>query len=233
VLEPLVDAFKIASGDNDFVALLERVARARKPVVISGGMAGLAELRRAVDVVRAAWDGEDHGLAVLHCVSAYPAPREELNLRAIPLLARELGCTVGYSDHALGIDAAVLAVAAGARIVEKHFTLDKSRDTFRDHQLSADPDDFAELVERVRAAEAVLGSPVKEVQPSERATAAAARRSLVAARDLEPGHKLDAGDLAWLRPAGGLRPGEEASLLGRELVRAVRAGERLSRSDVR
>lgn len=232
VLEPLVDAYKIASGDNDFTALLELVASMRKPVVVSGGMSTVDDLRHAIAVIQASWDGADHGLAVLHCVSAYPAPADELHLRAIPMLARELGCTIGYSDHSLGLDAALLSVALGARIVEKHFTLDKQQSDFRDHALSSDPDELRELVERVRLAESMLGREEKSVQPSEEPTVAAARRSVAASRDLPIGHRLGEGDVTWLRPAGGLRPGLETEILGRTLLRGVRAGEPILLSDV-
>jgi N,N'-diacetyllegionaminate synthase len=232
-LADVVDAYKIASGDNDFLPLLVSVASHRLPVILSTGMSELAQVERAVATVRAGWpDGEDYGLAVLHCVSAYPVPDAEANLRAITVLAELPGCTIGYSDHTLGLAAAPLAVALGARIVEKHFTLDKELSDFRDHRLSADPSELRELVERIRAAESLLGSAEKRIQPSERETARAARRSIVAARDLPRDHVITDADLGWIRPAGGLAPGEEHRLLGRRLVRDVAAGQRLGVEDV-
>lgn len=219
LLEPLVDAFKIASGDNDFVPLLERVAASGKPVILSTGLSDLE------GVERAAGHFAGSELAVLQCTSAYPAPPEEANLAAIPMLAGRLGCTVGYSDHTLGVEACAAAVAAGARVIEKHFTLDKEASDFRDHKLSADPPELEELVARVRRAEALRGTPEKSMQPSEEALAVAARRAIVAAKDLPEGHEIGRADLTWLRPADGLAPGEESRLVGRTLTRAVAAGE--------
>jgi N,N'-diacetyllegionaminate synthase len=230
LLEPLLDAYKIASGDNNFLPLLDAVAATGKPVIVSSGLTSLEEMTRAVERLRSAGVGE---LAVLHCTSSYPAPAAEANLSAIRSLAKQLGCTVGYSDHTLGDEAALAAVAAGARIVEKHFTLDKDYSTFRDHALSADPAELRELVARIRRVEELLGRPDKRLQPSERETAEAARRSIVAAVDLPAGHTLALADLTWLRPADGLPPGQEAQLLGRTLRRRVSRGEPILTRDVR
>ena len=155
-LGPLVDAYKIASGDNDFFPLIEKVARSGKPVVVSTGVSDVSQIDATVQFLRDQWKegGTSGELGLLHCVSSYPTPPEQANLRSIPFLAERFGCTVGYSDHTLGTEAAVLAVAAGARILEKHFTLDKHQSDFRDHQLSADPAEMDELVRRIRQAEA-------------------------------------------------------------------------------
>ena len=169
--------------------------------------------------------GIDPGLAALHCVTAYPVPPEEANLGAITAMKKRLGLTVGYSDHTLGIDAAVLSVALGARIVEKHFTLDKNYSDFRDHQISADPAEMALLVRKIKAAEMLLGSGEKNPQPAEIKNLTAVRRSIVAKRDLLPGEVIHLTDLVWLRPAGGLPPGSESGILGKSLVKAVKAGE--------
>lgn len=235
VLEPLVDAYKIASGDNDFVPLLRRVARSGLPVVVSSGVSGLDTVQRAIDVLRSEWEesGGAGEVAVLHCVSAYPTPLEDVQLRAIPFLADRLGVTVGYSDHTTGIDAAPLAVALGARIVEKHFTLDKAFSDFRDHALSSDPTELADLVRRIRSAEVLLGQPGKAVRPSESGAEVAIRRSVVAGRALPAGHVVAFDDLLWQRPGGGIRPGDEAVVVGHPLVRDVAAGERLAPEDVR
>jgi len=229
-LEPLVDVFKIASGDNDFVPLISQVLATGKPVIISTGLADLAHLQRLVELAREA-DAEDR-LAFLHCVCAYPAPPAEVNLRAIPMLAEQLGCPIGWSDHTLGPEASLAAAAIGARIIEKHFTLDKNFSAFRDHQLSADPAEMRHIVDSVRRIEVLLGAPVKRVQPSEEGNLRAARRSIAAATDLPSGHLLRAEDLMWVRPAIGLAPGEERRLLARALTRAVRTGEAITEKDV-
>lgn len=228
-LAPLVPAFKIASSDNNFVPLLQEVAARGKPILLSTGMAGLADVKRSCAAIERAWPrGAKPSLVVLHCVSSYPAPIEAANLLAIRTLERETGYAVGYSDHTLGIEAAVLSVALGARVIEKHFTLSKTLSAFRDHQLSAEPAELAELVRRVRAASSALGDGVKRLMPEEQGVAAAARRSAMASRDLAAGHVLSADDIDWLRPGGGIGPEAADTLVGRKLRRAVAAGEPLA-----
>ena len=228
LLDELAPAFKIASGDNDFMPLLQAVARKAKPVILSTGMLDMAGAAFALGTVEREWTalGVDPGLVLLHCVSAYPTPAAEANLMAIPALLR-LGRPVGYSDHTLGIEAAVASVALGARVIEKHFTRSKTQSEFRDHQLSAEPAELKELVERVGTLNAMLGDGIKRLMPGE-GGGIAARRSVCVARDLPAGHVLAFADLDWLRPGGGLAPGREAVVLGRRLVRAVAAGERLA-----
>ncbi len=225
-LAPLVSAYKIASGDNTFYPLLEVVARTGKPVVLSSGLADMAVLRSSKAFLEGVWaEAELMGdLAVLHCVTSYPVPPEEANLGAILDLERQLGCTIGYSDHTLGIEAAVLATALGARLIEKHFTLDKNASSFRDHQLSATPEEFRQMVERIRLAERLRGTGRKEPQPGEKALMPHVRRSIAAAHPLQPGEWLRFEDLTWLRPAGGLPPGQEKRILGKRLKVPVEAG---------
>lgn len=233
-INPIVDAYKIASGDNTFWPLLNYVARTGKPIIVSTGLTDFEQVKQIVSYVRQEWfdkktDGE---MAVLHCVSGYPTPPEQLNLRAIPLLTHELDIPVGYSDHTMGIEACVMAVALGARIVEKHFTLDKVFSDFRDHQLSADPPDMKKLVQRIREAEIMMGKSQKAVQPCEESSVTLIRRSIVAAHDMRQGHLIDKGDLMWIRPGGGLAPGNEAVLLGKRLRRSVQFGDQLLIQDV-
>jgi N,N'-diacetyllegionaminate synthase len=229
-LEPLVDVLKVASGDNDFWPLIAQICATGKPLIISTGLADLAHVARVADFVRAAGAGDR--LAFLHCVCAYPAPPGEVNLRAIPRMAAELGVPVGWSDHTLGPDACLAAAAIGARIIEKHFTLDKNFSSFRDHQLSADPAEMRLIVDGVRRVEQLLGMPEKRIQPSEEANQRAARRSIAAAAPLARGHRIRAEDLIWVRPAIALPPGNESRLIGRALCRDVAAGEAIAERDV-
>ncbi|WP_454021035.1 N-acetylneuraminate synthase family protein [Azospirillum sp. Marseille-Q6669] len=226
VLEPLVDAVKIASGDNTFVPLLRAAAATGKPMIVSTGLARLDEVAFAKALVESVWAsrGADPGLALLHCVSSYPVPSGQENLAAVVTLSRRFGCTVGYSDHTLGIRAAVLAVAAGARIVEKHFTLDRNHSSFRDHQLSADPAMLRALVQDIAEAEAMLGTGVKEPQEDEAAAIGAIRRSIAAARPLAAGSVIGPDDIVWLRPGGGIEPGREDLVLGRRVRQDLPAG---------
>jgi len=220
VLDPLVPAWKIASGDLDHEPLLQCCAATGKPVILSTGARTLAEVQRSVEILRS--QGAP-AVALLHCVLAYPAPDDSMNLRAIRALAASADA-VGWSDHALGIEVAIAAVAAGARIIEKHFTLDKTCTTFRDHALSADPQDLRTMVDRIRLLERWLGSPEKRRTDIE-SGAAAAWRGAYARRDLPAGAMLRAEDIAWLRPSTGVTPRDLGRLLARPLARAVVVGE--------
>lgn len=234
MLEPLVDAFKIASGDNTFFPLIDHVAGTGKPLVLSSGLLDLESIRRTIGRIDGVWAAQKitQRPVVLHCVTGYPVPIDQTNLGAIRAIA-SLDCIPGYSDHTIGIEAAALSAALGARVIEKHFTFDKTRTGFRDHQLSADPADLAELVQRVRRTEALLGTGEKVLQPVERELAQAVRRSIAAAIDLPSGTVIASHHLTWLRPGSGIAPGEEARLLGRALARDVAAGELLSLDDLR
>lgn len=228
-LNDLVPAFKIASGDNTFFPLIETVAKCKKPIILSTGMTTLAEISDVQKFIFDVWDKVEFGnenLALLHCVVSYPTPPEQANLAAMNAL-KSLVKTVGYSDHTLGIDAAVMAVAMGARIIEKHFTLDKNYSDFRDHQLSADPQEMKELVAKIRHCETLLGSGKKELQANEEQSKNSMRRSIVAAQKLTPEHVITQQDLSWVRPGDGLAPGKEHLLVGKKLKVAVEAGEQI------
>jgi N,N'-diacetyllegionaminate synthase len=238
-LEGRVDALKIASGDNDFFPLIERVADTELPMIISSGLAEVGDIRKAKGTAEGRWAerGIQQEVAVLHCVSAYPVDPEAWDLGRIRVLAEALGCTVGYSDHAIGIEACVAAAAIGARIIEKHFTLDHDFSNFRDHKLSAEPGELAKLVREVRRASAEGEDEPPATQGAARRALEepnrnALRRSIVAGAELRRGHRLELGDLAWMRPRDGLAPGEEDLLLGRTLRRDLRLGETITTADV-
>lgn len=227
-LQPL---FKIASGDNTFLPLIETVASFGKPTLISTGLVDLALLDR----LHGLWHQQagTTDLAFLHCVASYPVPSEQANLGAIHTLQKRYPeLTIGYSDHTLGIEAATYAVAAGARIVEKHFTLDKQQSDFRDHQLSADPTEMVKLVDAIRHVDAMVGSGEKTAQPCEEALQVAARRSIAVKRDLPANHELVWQDLCWVRPGSGMAVGQEKDVLMRRTKRAVRQGELIQPEDL-
>ena len=229
-LEHLIPAFKIASGDNNFYPLIEIVAGFGKPIILSCGLADLIQVNYTKAFIEKLWSdlGVSMEMAVLHCVASYPVPTSDANLGVIRTLERELGCVCGYSDHTLGIEAAVLSVGAGARIVEKHFTLDKNFSDFRDHQLSADPKEFERLVERIREAEELMGSGAKVLLECEKDSKMAVRRSIVAARNLVKGEILQYDDITWVRPGRGIPPGQESQVLGRAVRRSVNLGEAIT-----
>jgi N,N'-diacetyllegionaminate synthase len=216
-----VPLFKMPSGEITNLPLLRHVAAKGRPIILSTGMANLEEVEQAVAVIRAAGDAP---LAVLHCLSAYPAPVEEVNLRAMDSLASRFGCPVGFSDHTLGIEIAVAAVARGAAIIEKHLTLDTTLPG-PDHRASLDPVEFSAMVRAIRAVESALGDGVKLPMPSEIDTRRVARKSLVAARALKAGERVAAGDLASKRPGTGISPAELPRILGLRLIRDVAADE--------
>lgn len=232
-LDPLVPAFKIASGDNQFFPLLKEIAKTAKPILLSTGFLDLEGTVRSRDFIFDVWEEEGikQELAALHCVSCYPTSPSDANLLAVRVL-QSLGITVGYSDHTLGSEAAVLAVALGARIIEKHFTVNKKHSDFRDHQLSADPDELAELVKRVKTAIQMLGSNEKRASECEEAVKEAARRSIAAKVDLEMGVRLEWDHLCWVRPGSGLAPGKEQEIIGRVLRRPLNRGELILPQDL-
>jgi N,N'-diacetyllegionaminate synthase len=222
VLDALgVALFKVPSGEITNLPLLRHVAAKGRPMIVSTGMSSLEEVEEAVAVIRAAGDPP---LALLHCLSAYPAPASEINLRAMDALAARSGGLVGFSDHTFGIEIAVAAVARGAVIIEKHLTLDKTL-AGPDHRASLDPPEFAAMVRAIRAVEAALGDGVKRPMPSEADTRRVARKSLVAARPLRAGERLAAEDVLIKRPGTGISPADLDKAVGRRLVHDVAVDE--------
>ena len=230
----LFPAIKIASGDIDFEPVIRAAARTRKPVILSTGLATAEEVDAAVDWFKdeaGAGDVRDR-LILMQCVSAYPAPIAEVNLLSIPYLAERTGLRVGYSNHAVGPEACLAAVALGAPVIETHFTDQKTGREFRDHALSCDPADMARLVEMVPRVKASLGGSGKRRQPSEAGNVNAFRKGVVAARDLGTGHMMARDDLMFARPATEFRAAEAGRLVGRRLKGAVKKGELIRRDNV-
>jgi N-acetylneuraminate synthase len=219
-----VAAFKVGSGEITNWPLLEYIAANGKPVILSTGMAHLGEVDAAVRAIHAAGCEQ---LALLHCLSSYPANPAEVNLRAMRTLTTAFGLPVGYSDHTLGIAIPLAAVALDACIIEKHFTLDKTLPG-PDQRASADPVELAALVQGTRAVESALGDGRKVPAPSEANTASVARKSLVAARDLPAGATLTAEMIAIKRPGTGLPPAMRSYLVGRTARVDVPAGALLT-----
>ena len=197
LLKEIVDAYKIASGDSNFYPLLESIAQISKPIILSTGLSDFQQILRSVQFIEEVRRKSSlpAQLALLHCVTAYPASPEEVNLHSIPFLRENFKCPVGYSDHTIGTDACVAATALGACIIEKHFTLDKAFSSFRDHQLSADPAELKQLVQRVQLVSSMLGEFQKAIQPSEKILSPFIRRSIVAAGKLAKGHQISSSDL--------------------------------------
>jgi N-acetylneuraminate synthase len=217
-----VARLKLSSGELTHRALVEAAAACRLPLLLSTGMATLDEVGEALQWIRAARGGTD-GVTVLHCTSAYPAEDDTLNLRAMVAMGAELGLPVGYSDHSLGIEAALAAAALGASVIEKHLTL-RNDLPGPDHRASLEPAEFARMVAGIRRVEAMRGDGVKRPSAQELQVARVARRSVVALQDLAAGTVLSASMLGCRRPAAGIAPRELSGLPGRRLRSAVAAG---------
>jgi len=218
-----VPAYKVASFEIVDLPLLERIGRTGKPVILSTGMATLAEIDEAVRTLRDAGAG---GVALLKCASAYPAPPEAMNLSTIPYLAKAFGVPAGLSDHTLGIAAPVAAVALGACVIEKHLTLSRS-DGGPDSGFSLEPAEFAAMVRAVREAEAALGEvrfgPAEHEEPSR-----VFRRSLFVVKEVKAGERFTKDNVRSIRPGHGLAPKHLEAVLGRRATRDIDPGTPLS-----
>ena len=204
-----VPAFKIASADVTNLPLVEHVARKGKPIIMSTGMSDMDEIADAVAAVRRHHDQ----LVLLQCTSAYPSENADLNLRAIETLRRAFGAPVGYSGHERGLAPTEAAVALGAVVVERHFTLDRTLPG-PDHAASLEPRGLELLIRNIRNIEAALGSPEKRLLPSERPVRERLAKSVAAARDIRAGARIAAADLAVKGPGTGISPRHLARLVG-------------------
>jgi N-acetylneuraminate synthase len=233
-------AVKIPSGDLTCAPLLVQAARVGKPLIVSTGMSTLGEVEQALGVIAFALttQGEPAGRAdfeaayaseagraslrervtLLHCVTQYPAPPASIHLRAMDTLAAAFGLPVGYSDHTTGMEVALAAVARGASVIEKHFTLDRSLPG-PDHAASLDPAELSQLVRAIRNVEDALGTPIKAPAQAELPNRSVARRSIVAARPIARGETLTLDALACRRPGTGLSPMDLWDVVGRPASR--------------
>ena len=210
-------AIKIGSAEVTNIPLLQYIGAKKAGTILSTGASTLAEVGRAVDALCRSGCPE---LVLLHCVTSYPAPVEQANLRAMLTLKREFGVPTGFSDHTSGISAAIAAAALGACAIEKHFTTDRNLPG-PDHRASVEPPELKALVQGVAAANQALGSAVKQPAPCELPNQSLIRKSLVAIRDLPAGTRLARGMIEIKRPQGGIEPGELDRVIGRTLKHAV------------
>jgi N-acetylneuraminate synthase/N,N'-diacetyllegionaminate synthase len=195
-------AFKISSGDLTNTPLLLQVAKYRKPVILSTGMSTLREVGEAV---RDVYSARNKSLILLHCTSNYPAAYEDVNLRTLDTLRRRFNVNVGYSDHTRGIGVPIAAIAMGACVIEKHFTLDKDL-SGPDHRASLEPDELKDMVQSVRNIEKAMGEDIKAVQKSEIEIKKVARKSIVANTDIPKGTSIIPTMVAIKRPGTGIEP---------------------------
>jgi len=224
-----VEQFKIPSGEITNTPLLRHVGSFGLPLLVSTGMSDLDEVRLCVETLRQAGGGS---ITLLHCVTEYPAPADQINLRAMATLREAFGVPVGYSDHSVGLEIAFAAVALGATVLEKHFTLDRSLPG-PDHAASLEPGELKELVRGIRSIESSLGDGRKVPAPCEWKNRDVVRRSIVAGRRIDEGEPLAIGDLVMMRPGTGISPTEIDSIVGMRASRTIEQGAIVSREDLR
>lgn len=230
LLQPLIGLgmgkIKVASGELTNTPALRRMGRTGLPVLLSTGMSMLEEVGDAMRVLRDAGAGE---VTLLHCTSMYPAPPETINLTAMTTMQRAFGCPVGYSDHSLSDHIAVAAVALGATVIEKHFTLDRGLPG-PDHRASLEPAEFKAMVTRLRETAVALGDGIKQPHANEIDTRQLVRRSWHTTRPLAAGAVLQEADLILKRPLGGISPAVD--LVGRRLARPIAGDAPVTEADL-
>ena len=215
--------FKIPSGEITNLPYLKKIAAFNKRVILSTGMSTLEEVEEAVNLIVANGTDKDK-ITLLHCNTEYPTPYTDVNLKAMQTLKATFNVEVGYSDHTQGIEVAIAAVALGATVIEKHFTLDKSLPG-PDQLASLDPQELKQMVDSIRHIEKALGNGIKEVSSSEKKNIAIARKSIVAAVDIKKGELFSEKNIAVKRPGNGISPMKWKSVLGERAKRDFLADE--------
>jgi N,N'-diacetyllegionaminate synthase len=218
--------FKVPSGELTNLPYLEHMAKFQCPVYLSTGMATLEEVKWAVEALASAGLAREQ-ISVLHCTTAYPTPLDQANLRAIVTLHEELGLPIGYSDHTTGLQASLAAVALGATIIEKHFTLSRDQEG-PDHPASLEPDELRELVRGIRETTTALGTGVKAPQEAELANIPIARKSIVASKLIEAGEAFSAENITTKRPGTGISPTKWHEIIGKTAPRNFSPDEMIS-----
>lgn len=212
-----MDMWKISSGEVTNYPFLRKIASFNKPTIFSVGMSDMNMIRDAVNVLLE--NGLDkQNLVLLHCNTEYPTPYEDVNLLAMNTIAKEFDVRVGYSDHTLGIEVPIAAVALGADVIEKHFTLDRTM-VGPDHKASLEPDELKEMVDSIRHIEVALGDGVKRITESEKRNIVIARKSIVAARDIQAGEIFTEDNITAKRPGNGISPMRWNEVLGQTAIR--------------
>ncbi len=220
-LNDLVPYFKVPSGEITNYPLLENIAKKRKPIILSTGMCSLSEIEEAIEIF---YNEGNKNIILLHCTSNYPCPFNEVNLKAMQTLAYAFKLPIGYSDHTLGIEVPIAAVAMGAKIIEKHFTLDKKLPG-PDHKASLEPNELKEMVKAIRNIEKALGDGIKKPNKSEIEIMKVARKSLIATKDIRAGEIIKESDIAIKRPGTGIPPKFKEIVIGMKILKNVSKDE--------
>lgn len=223
-----VKYIKVGSTEVTNVNYLKEIARTNLPIILSTGMSYLGEVEKAINIIR---NEGNEKITVLHATTDYPTDYQDVNLRAMVTMRDAFKLPVGYSDHTLGNEAAIAAVALGATVIEKHFTLDKNMEG-PDHKASLNPDELKSFVQSIRNAENLLGDGIKKPTKREEVMLKNVRRSIVATRNLSKGHIITLEDIEFKRPSTGISPEFYEVIIGRELKRDIQEDEPIKWSDI-
>lgn len=214
-----VPMFKISSGDLNNLPFLRYVAKFHKPIILSTGMSNLEEVQEAVDTIYTMGNKE---LTLLHCTSNYPTKYEDVNLRAMSVLKEKFKIPIGYSDHSIGIEVSLAAVAMGAEVIEKHFTLDKCM-VGPDHKASLNPTELKELVSKIRNVEVAMGEKIKKCSYNEENTKISLRKSIVASKNINKGEKITYEHITLKRPGNGINPKYFDDIVGKVALKDIKS----------
>lgn len=223
-----VSLYKVSSGDLTNLPLLKYISSKNKPIILSTGMANLGEVEEAIETI---FETGNNKLILLHCTSNYPTEYEDVNLRAMITMKEAFKLPVGYSDHTNGIEVPIAAVTLGAKVIEKHFTLDRKMDG-PDHKASLEPDELKTMVKSIRNIEKALGDGIKRCRKSEENTKSVARKSIVADRDINKGEVITINDISFKRPEFGLKPKYVNFIIDKKARRNIRKNEFITFYDI-
>lgn len=213
--------WKIPSGEITNLPYLEKIAETGKPVILSTGMSTLDEVKEAINILKAKGNEE---ISLLHCTTEYPTPFSDVNLRAMLTMKETFGLNVGYSDHTLGIEIPIAAVAIGATIIEKHFTLDRNMEG-PDHKASLEPDELSAMIRAIRNVETALGNGIKEPAESEKKNMTIARKSIIAAKNIKKDELYTNDNITVKRPGNGISPMKWYEVIGMKAPRDFKEDE--------
>ena len=226
-LNKCVDFFKISSGDNNYFQLIEKVLSFKKPVIISTGLLNHGGIKDLLKLIKKR-NFPMKKVFLLHCVSDYPVEDKEANLISIKYLKDKFKVNIGYSDHTLGVEASIMAVTYGSKIIEKHFTLDKGYSNFRDHKLSADPDEMSKLVKSVRRSSAMAGMYTKKISKNEKKNFDSMRRSLYAKVQIDKGKKITLKKIKLVRPYNSISPKKINKILNKKAKSLIKKSQAIN-----
>jgi N,N'-diacetyllegionaminate synthase len=225
-----LDYFKIPSGDITNYPLLKTIAKTGKPIICSTGMATLGEVEATLELLLKEGASRDR-ITILHCNTEYPTPMEDVNLKAMRTMAQAFGVKTGYSDHTVGIEVPIAAVALGATMIEKHFTLDKNMDG-PDHKASLNPNELSAMVTAIRNIEKAMGNGIKTLSPSESKNLNVARKSIHLRVSLPKGHTLTESDIVIKRPGDGITAVFMKQVIGKKLKSDLNEDHKLSWEEI-